>query len=69
MNLLDLPDELLYIITQRSILHEYDFSYENLYTYSNLPMTNKYFNSVHKNRRTIVRHVPDDPYGFYMFSI
>jgi len=64
MNLLELPDELLCIITQRSILHEYDFSYEKLYTYSNLPMTNKFFNSIHKNKISIINYVPNNLYGF-----
>ena len=68
MNIMNLPDELLYTILRRSLRYERDESTQENLTYTKMTIVNKQFNKMHQNKKTKVRHEADDIYGFYLFT-
>lgn len=68
MNIQDLPDDILNIIKNKSIVHYNNELTYYSFSYTNLPLLNKYFNKKYKNKKNKIKNIPDDIYGIYMYS-
>ena len=68
MNIQDLPDDILNIIKNKSIVHYNNELTYYYFSYTNLPLLNKYFNKKYKNKKNKIKNIPDDIYGIYMYS-
>ena len=68
MNILELPDDMLNIIKNKSMKCNHNEITHYSFSYTYLPLVNKYLNKNYKNKKIKIKHMPDDIYGIYMYT-